>query len=88
MVHKLVNIGFYVYDIIFKVRMSKSFVYGKSVDGDNFTDRVKETHRLQKNFYYICSVIEIFCLASNCNTKLSGKSDTTKFWTTFSCSRY
>lgn len=30
--------------------MRKSFVYGKSVEGENFTDRVKETHRLRENF--------------------------------------
>lgn len=30
--------------------MSKVFVYGMSVDGDNFTDRKKETARLKLNF--------------------------------------
>jgi len=30
--------------------MNKAFVYGKSVDGENFTDRVKETARLKLNF--------------------------------------
>lgn len=29
---------------------SKTFVYGKSVGGENFTDRVKETERLKMNF--------------------------------------
>jgi len=30
--------------------MGKAFVYGKSVDGENFTDRVKETKRLKLDF--------------------------------------
>lgn len=30
--------------------MSKAFIYGKMVEGDNFTDRVKETRRLKANF--------------------------------------
>ncbi len=30
--------------------MSKTFIYGKMVEGDNFTDRVKETRRLKANF--------------------------------------
>ena len=30
--------------------MDKAFVYGKSVGGDNFTDRIKETKRLKLNF--------------------------------------
>lgn len=30
--------------------MSKTFIYGKSVEGENFTDRVKETRRLKSNF--------------------------------------
>ena len=30
--------------------MNKSFVYGISVKGNNFTDRVKETQRLKMNF--------------------------------------
>lgn len=30
--------------------MSKAFIYGKMVEGDNFTDRVKETKRLRANF--------------------------------------
>ncbi|MCC8117515.1 MAG: AAA family ATPase [Bacteroidales bacterium] len=30
--------------------MSKVFVYGMAVKGDNFTDREKETHRLKLNF--------------------------------------
>lgn len=30
--------------------INKSFVYGISVTGDNFTDRVKETQRLKMNF--------------------------------------
>lgn len=30
--------------------MSKTFIYGKSVEGENFTDRTKETARLVQNF--------------------------------------
>ena len=30
--------------------MEKAFVYGMSVEGDNFTDRVKETKRLKMDF--------------------------------------
>lgn len=30
--------------------MKRAFVYGKSVEGENFTDRVKETKRLKLNF--------------------------------------
>lgn len=30
--------------------MSKAFIYGKMVEGENFTDRVKETKRLKANF--------------------------------------
>lgn len=30
--------------------MAKTFIYGKSVEGENFTDRVKESARLKTNF--------------------------------------
>ena len=30
--------------------MNKAFVYGVSVGGNNFTDRIKESHRLKMNF--------------------------------------
>lgn len=30
--------------------MSKAFIYGKMVEGENFTDRLKETKRLKANF--------------------------------------
>ena len=30
--------------------MGKSFIYGVAVDGENFTDRVKETGRLKQDF--------------------------------------
>lgn len=39
--------------------MRKSFVYGKSVEGENFTDRVKETHRLRENFLHGLNTIII-----------------------------
>lgn len=37
--------------------MDKAFVYGMSVEGDNFTDRVKETARLKKDFEHGMNVI-------------------------------
>ena len=30
--------------------MEKAFIYGMSVGGDNFTDRIRETKRLKLNF--------------------------------------
>ncbi|MBQ4508575.1 MAG: ATP-binding protein [Paludibacteraceae bacterium] len=39
--------------------MDKSFVYGMFVDGDNFTDRVKETRRLKMDFENGVNVILI-----------------------------
>ena len=30
--------------------MDKPFIYGMSVEGNNFTDREKETRRLKKDF--------------------------------------
>ena len=39
--------------------MDKAFVYGKSVGGDNFTDRVKETRRLKLDFENGMNVILI-----------------------------
>ena len=39
--------------------MDKSFVYGMFVDGDNFTDRVKETKRLKMDFEHGMNVILI-----------------------------
>lgn len=39
--------------------MDKSFVYGMFVEGDNFTDRVKETRRLKMDFEHGMNVILI-----------------------------
>ncbi len=39
--------------------IERPFVYGVSVSGDNFTDRVKETHRLKVNFENGLNVILI-----------------------------
>ena len=39
--------------------MNRAFVYGKSVEGSNFTDRIKETARLKKNFEHGMNVILI-----------------------------
>ena len=30
--------------------INRSFIYGVSVSGDNFTDRIKETRRLKMDF--------------------------------------
>ena len=39
--------------------MERAFVYGMSVEGANFTDRVKETKRLKLNFENGINVILI-----------------------------
>jgi hypothetical protein len=39
--------------------MDKPFVYGMSVEGKNFTDRIRETARLKKDFIYGMNVILI-----------------------------
>ena len=50
-VHKFVYFSFFAYICTQKNRidMEKAFVYGMSVEGENFTDRVKETKRLKMN---------------------------------------
>ena len=60
MVHK------FVYHILFlyicaqnQAIMNKAFVYGMSVEGENFTDRVKETKRLKLDFENGMNVILI-----------------------------
>ena len=52
MVHKLVYFGFFIFICTQKnqIDMEKAFVYGMSVEGENFTDRVKETKRLKMDF--------------------------------------
>ena len=49
--HKFVYFGYFVYICSQKPEkkrnMQKAFVYGMSVEGENFTDRVKETKRLK-----------------------------------------
>ena len=65
MVHNFV-VHKFVYHILFlyicsqnqKV-MNKAFVYGMSVEGENFTDRVKETKRLKLDFENGMNVILI-----------------------------
>lgn len=37
--------------------MDKPFVYGMSVEGNNFTDRASETARLKKDFEHGLNVI-------------------------------
>ena len=39
--------------------MKRAFVYGMSVEGENFTDRVKETKRLKLDFENAINVILI-----------------------------
>ena len=47
-VHKLVYFEKFVYICTqIRIDMKKAFVYGMSVEGENFTDRVKETKRLK-----------------------------------------
>jgi len=65
MVHNLV-VHKFVYHILFlyicpqnQTIMNKAFVYGMSVEGENFTDRVKETKRLKLNFENGMNVILI-----------------------------
>ena len=50
--HKLVYFVFFVYICTRKeiYYMEKAFVYGMSVEGENFTDRVNETKRLKMDF--------------------------------------
>ena len=54
MVHKFVCRSFVVYickrKYIKMQVMNRAFVYGMSVEGENFTDRVKETKRLKMDF--------------------------------------
>lgn len=54
MVHKFVYRSFVVYickrKYIKMQVMNRAFVYGMSVEGENFTDRVKETKRLKMDF--------------------------------------
>lgn len=60
MVHKFVNLTISLYLCPTKAKsMDKAFVYGKSVGGDNFTDRVKETRRLKLDFENGMNVILI-----------------------------
>lgn len=61
-VHKFVYQCFFVYlcaQIVKKRLMRRAFVYGISVEGENFTDRVKETKRLKLNFENGMNVILI-----------------------------
>ena len=62
-VHKFVYQGFFVYICTLqpfnKAIMNRAFVYGMSVEGENFTDRVKETKRLKLDFENGINVILI-----------------------------
>lgn len=51
MVHKIVNLSFFLYICPQTGKiMRRAFIYGVSVDGENFTDRVRETKRLKLDF--------------------------------------
>lgn len=51
MVHNVVNFCIFCLSLpANQINMSKTFIYGKSVEGENFTDRTKETKRLVQNF--------------------------------------
>ena len=59
-VHKLVYFIFLVSlqpNLRSFINMKKSFVYGMFVEGDNFTDREKETHRLKMDFEHGLNVL-------------------------------
>ena len=53
-VHKLVYFEILLYIctqiVLIVIKMEKAFVYGKSVEGVNFTERVEETKRLKMDF--------------------------------------
>ena len=61
--HKVVNLVFFTYLCIknnkYNFIMDKPFIYGMSVEGNNFTDREKETKRLKKDFENGINVILI-----------------------------
>lgn len=61
--HNYVYQCFYIYICIRKplymAIMNRAFVYGMSVEGENFTDRVKETKRLKLDFENGINVILI-----------------------------
>lgn len=62
MVHNLVNFHFFAYLCIrnqAKKTMEKAFVYGMSVAGNNFTDRIEETKRIKADFEHGINVILI-----------------------------
>lgn len=62
MVHNLVNFHFlliFASVIKQKITMEKAFVYGMSVAGNNFTDRIEETKRIKADFEHGINVILI-----------------------------
>lgn len=62
MVHNLVNFQFFAYLCIrnqAKITMEKAFVYGMSVAGNNFTDRIEETKRIKADLEHGINVILI-----------------------------
>ena len=62
MVHNLVNFHFlFIFASVIKqkITMEKAFVYGMSVAGNNFTDRIEETKRIKADFEHGINVILI-----------------------------
>lgn len=51
-VHNFVNFVFFInFAIVIMMKvMEKAFVYGMSVGGNNFTDRIEETKRIRLDF--------------------------------------
>lgn len=59
MVHNLVNFHFAYLCIRNQAKNGKAFVYGMSVAGNNFTDRIEETKRMKADFEHGINVILI-----------------------------
>lgn len=51
-IHNFVNFVFFInFAIVIMMKvMEKAFVYGMSVGGNNFTDRIEETKRIRLDF--------------------------------------
>ena len=63
MVHKLVNFNIILRTFALEIKtkgiMEKTFVYGMSVEGNNFTDRIEEAKRIKADFEHDINVILI-----------------------------
>ena len=60
-IHNLVNFHFLLIfaSVIKQKTMEKAFVYGMSVAGNNFTDRIEETKRIKADLEHGINVILI-----------------------------